>query len=213
MILSSTIKLLALGLLLASFWQCSESQPAPVKEHSYSTLFAMAKKVWLKEHSNNPKISPIMAIVDFSKPSNQNRFYVVNFNTGNVLFVGTVSHGKNSGDLYSHSFSNVPESNKSSIGVFKTGATYTGKHGLSLKLFGLEPGINDNAFERDIVVHSAAYATPMFTKAHGRLGESKGCFVLDPKYSSHVINMLKDGSILFAYYPDSQYIKSSKYLK
>src|SRR4029079_9522953 len=102
----------------------------------------------------------LLTIIDYSKPSTQKRMLIVDLNSNRVLFNTWVSHGKNSGELNATSFSNHPGSLKSSLGVFVTDETYDGKHGLSLRLRGLEKGVNDSAYKRSIVIHGAAYANP-----------------------------------------------------
>jgi len=156
--------------------------------------------------------SRYLTVIDFSKPSSEKRLWVLDLEKNEVKYHTYVAHGKASGDNYPTSFSNEPESHKSSIGVFKTGKTYIGKHGLALNLHGLEKGINDKAFDRRVVIHSSAYATEAFIKAHGRLGRSFGCPALDPKVSKGIIKLIKGGSLLFSYYPDSKWMKQSKFI-
>jgi hypothetical protein len=129
-----------------------------------------------------------------------------------VLMNELVAHGKNSGDELAMSFSNALGSRKSSLGLFRTTETYRGRHGYSLNLAGLEPGINDLAYERRIVVHGASYVSPEFLASHGRLGRSYGCPALDRRVSARVIDLIKGGSAVFAYYPDSNWINRSSYI-
>lgn len=114
----------------------------------------------------------IITIIDFSKPSTQDRFFVIDLEHKLILYKSLVAHGKNSGENIAVSFSNDPESLKSCLGFFLTAETFTGKHGYSLRLDGLEPGINDNARRRTIVVHGAGYVSAAFARQHGRLGRS-----------------------------------------
>lgn len=154
----------------------------------------------------------LLTIVDYTKPSTEPRLWVINLKDNNILFQELVAHGKNSGDNIPTSFSNQPSSLKSSLGVFLTEDTYVGKHGYSLRLAGLEKGVNDMAQARDIVVHAATYVGGQFAKIHGRLGRSWGCFAVNPKIATSIINTIKGGSLVFAYYPDRNWISHSLFL-
>lgn len=128
-----------------------------------------------------------------------------------MRFHALVSHGRESGLRRAMAFSNVPGSRQSSLGLFRTDETYFGRHGYSLRLVGLEPGVNDLAYERGIVVHGADYATPKFASKHGRLGRSWGCPALDPAVHRDVIDTIRNGTALFAYYPDRRWLTSSPF--
>jgi L,D-transpeptidase catalytic domain len=151
-----------------------------------------------------------LTIVDFSLPSTSKRLWIIDTAENKIIFNSLVAHGKNSGLNYATSFSNDSESNKSSLGFFATGETYIGKHGLSLKLDGLEKGVNDKARERAIVVHGADYVSNDFIKAHNRLGLSHGCPALPMNLSSKIINTIKGKSCLFIYYPSKNDSNSNK---
>ena len=140
-----------------------------------------------------------LVVIDFTKPSTEKRFCVIDMQQKQVLFETYVSHGKNSGGNYATSFSNQPGSFKSSLGLFRTGETYYGKNGYSLVLEGLEKGINDKAKERAIVIHGASYADPALIPAQGRLGRSLGCPALPPVVSQKVIDTIKEGMLLYIY--------------
>ena len=155
----------------------------------------------------------LLTVVDYSLPSTQPRLWVLDLADAAVRFSALVSHGRASGVQRATSFSNVPGSKQSSLGLFRTGDTYLGSHGYSLRLIGLEQGINHLAYERNIVIHGADYATPKFIAKHGRLGRSWGCPALDPKLHREVIDAIRGGSALFAYYPDARWIQSSAYLR
>ena len=118
---------------------------------------------------------PLLTIIDFSKPSNDQRLWVINMETKRLLIHSLVAHGRNSGELMAAHFSNKINSLQSSLGFYRTGVAYQGKHGLSLKLHGLEKGINDQAEKRAIVIHGAEYVSEIFVKRNGRLGRSQGC--------------------------------------
>jgi hypothetical protein len=155
---------------------------------------------------------PYLTVIDYSLPSSAKRLWVLDMEQRRVLFNELVAHGKNSGVDGAMSFSNTPGSRKSSLGLFRTEATYRGRHGYSLNLEGLEPGFNDRALERRIVVHGANYVSPEFLASNGRLGRSYGCPALDRRVSARVIDLIKDGSAVFAYYPDSSWIRRSAFI-
>jgi hypothetical protein len=151
----------------------------------------------------------VISIIDFSQPSTKKRFYLINMHTKKVLYQEYVAHGKNTGVLEAKKFSNIVSSNQSSLGFFKTAETYYGKHGLALKIDGLEKGINHLARKRTIVVHQADYAEKAFIKKHGRLGRSFGCPALPSENYDEIIEQIKDGTLLFIYYPEEEYLQSS----
>ncbi len=153
-----------------------------------------------------------LTVIDFSQPSTKPRMWVYDLRTRTLLFEDLVSHGRGSGLTMATSFSNAPDSNRSSLGLYRTAETYVGKHGYSLRLDGLEPGFNDRARERAIVMHAAEYVNGAAARAQGYLGRSLGCPALRPEISRQVIDSVKDGGLLFAYYPDPQWLKTSKYL-
>lgn len=140
---------------------------------------------------------PILTLIDFTRPSTEQRLCVIDLQQQQTLFKSHVSHGRNSGENYAVSFSNQPQSFKSSLGFFRTGDTYYGKNGYSLVLEGLEKGKNDKAKERAIVMHGAKYADPAIIKSQGRLGRSLGCPALPPAVSREIINSIKDGALLY----------------
>ena len=154
----------------------------------------------------------VISIIDFSLPSTEKRLYVVDLKNYQVLYKTYVAHGKNSGTVMANSFSNKPSSNKSSLGFYKTLSTYMGKHGYSLKLEGLEKGINDNAYERAIVMHGADYVNPNYIPKLGYIGRSQGCPAVASKEATPIINTIKDGSCLFIYSPNTAYQEHSSIL-
>lgn len=154
----------------------------------------------------------ILTIIDYTKPSTARRLWVLDLNKDSVLLNTYVAHGQNSGYNYANSFSDRPGSLESSLGVFLTESTYQGKHGYSLKLKGLEKGFNDRAEARDIVVHRADYATAQFAQQHGRLGRSWGCFAVSPAVADSLIYTIKNGTLVFAYYPDPTWLSKSHFL-
>jgi len=146
--------------------------------------------------------NPLLTVIDYALPSSERRLWVIDFATRRVLFHEFVAHGRGSSDEASPDrlvrFGNEPASLRSSRGVFLTGATYTGQHGRSLELVGLEPGVNDRALERRIVMHPADYASASYRAASGgRLGRSWGCPALDPAVAGPLIDRIAGGSVLF----------------
>lgn len=159
--------------------------------------------------SNKLNSSGIVSIVDLSQPSNKKRLYIIDLENRKILFNTYVSHGKNSGDLFATHFSNIPNSLESSLGFYVTGAVYSGKHGVSMRLVGQEPGFNDQALDRAIVLHGAEYVSEDFIKNTGRLGRSFGCPAVASELATPIINTIQNGSCLFVYYPDPSYLKTS----
>ena len=156
--------------------------------------------------------NPILAIADFSQSSRNKRLYVIDLLTKKILMNTYVAHGRNSGEEFAKKFSNDNSSFQSSLGFYKTLGTYQGKHGLSLKLEGVEKGINDRAFERAIVMHGADYVSESFIKNTGRLGRSQGCPAVSIADSKKLIDMLYNGAGLFIYSMDQKYFKKSSLL-
>lgn len=155
----------------------------------------------------------VLTVIDYSVPSVDPRFWVFDLAAQRLLFQELVAHGQNSGENVATRFSNAESSLESSLGLYVTGGVYSGKHGRSLKLEGLEPGFNDRAEARGIVVHAADYVSAAFVAARGRLGRSWGCPALSPTAAPRVIDRIQGGSAVFAYYPDSSWIKSSSFLQ
>jgi len=153
----------------------------------------------------------ILTVCDFSQPSDQKRMYIIDVKHYKVLMNTYVAHGKNSGLEYAEHFSNRPESLQSSLGFYVTRQTYFGKHGLSLRLEGLEKGFNDNAAERAVVVHGANYIGQQRLGA-AYMGRSFGCPAVPQPLASKVINLIKDGTTLFIYHPSQQYLHGSTIL-
>ncbi|MES2410387.1 MAG: murein L,D-transpeptidase catalytic domain family protein [Bacteroidota bacterium] len=143
----------------------------------------------------------ILTLVDFSKSSNTKRLWVIDLDKKIILFNTLVAHGRNTGEEFAKQFSNQAESFQSSVGFFATGEIYNGKHGMSLKLDGLEKGLNDKARERAVVVHGADYVSESFIKQNKRLGRSQGCPALPVDMNAKIINVIKNKSCLFLYHP------------
>ncbi|HAK79092.1 MAG TPA: hypothetical protein DCR35_15420 [Runella sp.] len=161
------------------------------------------------------KVNPakaILAIVDLSQPSVNKRLYVIDLLKRKLLFRTYVAHGRNSGDLFAQKFSNEVSSLQSSLGFYQTLGTYQGKHGLSLKLKGLENGFNTNALDRAVVMHGADYVSEDFIRKIGRLGRSFGCPAVPYGVHKDIIETLKNGACLFVFSPNQNYLKKSTFL-
>ena len=154
----------------------------------------------------------ILTVVDFSLSSNVKRLWVIDLATNTVLINSLVAHGRNTGEEFANAFSNQAESFKSSLGFYATGEVYNGKHGMSLKLDGLEKGINDNARERAVVIHGADYVSESFINCHKRLGRSQGCPAVPVEMNEKIISVIKNRSCLFIYHPSRNYESTSKLL-
>jgi len=155
----------------------------------------------------------LLTVIDYSKASTEPRLWVLDLVHERVLFEERVAHGRGSGDNYATRFSNDDGSHQTSLGLFKTADTYVGNNGYSLRLDGLESGVNDRARERALVFHAAAYVSDASVQALGRLGRSWGCPALRPAIARTLIDTIKNGSLVFAYYPDQSWLKSSRFLK
>ena len=154
----------------------------------------------------------VLTLIDFSKPSTEERLFVFDMQKKELIYSSVVSHGRNSGNNYATAFSNKNGSYKSSLGFYRTENTYNGKNGYSLVLEGLEKGVNDNARRRAIVMHGAAYANPSVIRNGGRLGRSLGCPALPQKMNRPIIDAIKGGSILYIYAENADYMAQSSIL-
>ena len=190
--------------------QSDLAQQAPALDAEVLRLALAAHDKALAEGLlTNPNV---LTVIDFSRPSVDRRFWVFDLASHRLLFQELVAHGQNTGENFATRFSNVESSLSSSLGLYVTSDVYMGKHGRSLRLQGLEKGWNDNALARGIVVHAADYVSTSFAAAKGRLGRSWGCPALSPQVTARVIDTIKGGSAMFAYYPDSSWLASSSFL-
>lgn len=153
-----------------------------------------------------------LTICDFSQSSSRKRLYLIDVNSGTLVRHTYVAHGKNSGAEYATRFSNTPESLQSSLGFFVTRQTYTGEHGLSLRISGVEAGFNDKALARSIVIHGADYVDGARARAGIFMGRSFGCPAVPKNESAQIIQLIKNGTCLFIYHPSVNYLKHSKIL-
>ena len=163
-----------------------------------------------KQHRLNNK--ELFSIIDFTKDCNSKRFYTIDLEKMKIVYYTYVAHGKKSGERMATSFSDAVESNKSSIGFYITGNTYNGGNGYSLILQGDEKGYNSNLAKRSVVVHAADYANEDYIARNGRMGRSLGCPALPENIYKQVIETIKEKTMIFAYYNDAKYLKTSKYL-
>ncbi len=154
---------------------------------------------------------PVLTVIDYSLPSSKQRMWVFDIRREKLLYNTYVAHGKNSGADVPHHFSNQSSSKETSLGTYVTRGTYMGSKGYSLNLQGLEKGFNDNAFNRRVVIHGAWYVEPDFIKRAGRAGRSWGCPSIAQTLAKPVINTIKNGSVVFAYYPDRNYLSHTGY--
>ena len=156
--------------------------------------------------------SPRLAVIDYSLASTTPRLWVFDLASNTLLFRELVAHGQGTGENMARAFSNRNGSHQSSLGLFRTAGTYQGSNGYSLRMEGLEPGTNDAAMERAIVMHGAPYVSEQNAKKQGRLGRSWGCPALRPEVAKQVIDSLKNGQMIFSYYPDSNWLARSPFL-
>lgn len=154
---------------------------------------------------------PILTVIDYSLPSYKQRMWIFDLDKNKLLFNTYVAHGRNSGATTAKHFSNKNSSKETSLGTYITKNTYIGSKGISLNLQGLEKGFNDNAFARRVVMHGAWYVEPNFIERAGQAGRSWGCPSIANSIARPVINLLKGGTVLFAYYPDKNYLNKSSF--
>jgi len=152
----------------------------------------------------------ILTLIDFSLSSNVKRLWIIDLSTNTVMMNSLVAHGRNTGEEFASSFSNTAESYKSSLGFYATGEIYNGKHGKSLKLDGLERGINDHARSRAVVIHGADYVSESFIRNNKRLGRSQGCPAVPVELTDEIIDLIKDKSCIFIYHPSGNHKSATK---
>lgn len=153
-----------------------------------------------------------LAVIDYSEPSTAQRLWIFDLQKKTLVLHDLVAHGQKSGENFATSFSNRLGSHQSSLGLFRTQESYQGDNGYSLRMDGLEPGVNDLARERAIVIHGADYVNPLWSKRQGRIGRSQGCPAVRPEIARKVIDKLKGGQFMYSWYPDRRLAKSSAYL-
>jgi len=190
------------------YHEIKTTEPVPNYDVFATAYLGLSKMI----EANKLAKPNLLTVIDYTKSSNEKRLWTIDLAKRKTKFFELVSHGKNSGEYYAKKFSNTSGSHMSSLGFYKTGNVYYGKHDRSLKLHGLEPAINCKAFERGIVIHGAHYVSTAFIRQHKRLGRSWGCPALRPEIKDKVIDEIANGSCLFIYYPEQNYLKNSNYL-
>jgi len=163
--------------------------------------------------SGDLRAPPTLTIIDYSLPSASPRLWVFDLRSGQLLFKELVAHGRNSGVAKATRFSDEMGSHQSSLGLFRTADTYVGQNGYSLRLDGLEPGFNSRSRARAIVMHGAKYVNSSMVRASGRVGRSWGCPALRLAIARKLIDAVRDGGVVFSYYPDPAWLTNSKYLR
>ncbi|MFC3607669.1 murein L,D-transpeptidase catalytic domain family protein [Stutzerimonas tarimensis] len=153
-----------------------------------------------------------LAVVDYSRPSSEPRLWIFDLNERRLLLEEFVAHGSKSGENLAERFSNILGSHQTSLGLFRTAESYQGRHGYSLRMDGMEPGVNDRARERAIVIHGADYVDPDWIPRQGRIGRSQGCPAVRRGIAETVVDNLKDGQFLFSWYPDPHWLETSVFL-
>lgn len=188
------------------------ARPRPAANWPRREVLDLALRAYQCGRARGEFRQPILTVIDYSLPSTARRLWVIDLERRKVLFNELVAHGVNSGETYSSAFSNVVGSRQTSLGLFRTDEPYRGRHGLSLRLSGLEPGVNDKARERAIVIHGAPYVSDATVSTFGSLGRSWGCPALPESVNQAIIDRIQYGSAVFAYYPDHHWLRSSRYL-
>lgn len=184
------------------------SQASNINEH----VLKLGLTAYMNARKRGYGNRDLFTVIDYSKPSTEKRLWVFDLKRGKALFNTWVSHGKNSGGITAQSFSNYPGSLKSSLGLFVTDKPYIGGDGYSLRLKGLEKGVNDNAYSRSIVMHGAWYVNSNTIKKYGQIGRSWGCPAVSQELAKPIINTIKENTLLFAYYPNRQWLNQSHFL-
>ncbi|MCC8188401.1 MAG: murein L,D-transpeptidase catalytic domain family protein [Bacteroides sp.] len=211
--------------LVENIWEQQEAVAIEIEEEEPISAEQLYEDIGLAEVVNyqafeeavagfeqiEDKKKDVLTIIDFSLPSDEERLYVIDLEQKELLYKTHVLHGRNSGVKYATSFSNQVNSYKSSQGFFLTNETYHGKYGYSLRIDGLESGINDKVRERAVVFHSSKYADPARIKTAGRLGRSLGCPALPPQMSKPVIDAIRDGSVVYVFAENEDYREKSDF--
>lgn len=176
-------------------------------------VLRLSLNAYVKARKQGLDKKELLTVIDYSKPSTEKRLWVFDLKHGRTLFNTWVSHGKNTGGIKAQHFSNNPGSLQSSLGVFVTDSDpYEGGNGYSLRLHGLEKGVNDKAYQRDIVIHGAWYVNADTIRRFGAIGRSWGCPAVSPALVKSLIDTIKQNTLIFAYYPDKKWLSHSQFL-
>lgn len=188
------------------FNELSRAAPGLDREVLRHALAAMQCAV-----NNGQPAAQRLAVIDYSRPSTERRLWLFDLQRKRVLLRDYVAHGRRSGENYATQFSNSLGSYQTSLGLFRTAESYHGKHGYSLRMDGLQPGVNDRARERAIVIHGAPYVDPRLAQSQGRIGRSLGCPAVRPEVARMVVDKLKGGQFLFAWHPRQAWARNAAY--
>lgn len=195
-----------------SIEQISKDIAAKTKNLNPSVMQLAIKAFYNAYQKGIHTVKPIVTVIDYSLPSTQKRLWVVDIENEKILFTSLCAHGKYSGENFTTHFSNRPGSLQTSLGLFLTESTYFGRDGYSLKIKGLEKGFNDLAEPRTIVMHGAPYVSEEFAAAAGRIGRSWGCPAVEKPLAEPIINTIKNGTLVFAYYPEHDWLQKSSFI-
>jgi hypothetical protein len=209
---SSFLRSFLLGALLLAATAARADAPADRLPLPRSEVLDLARRAYDCAEARGEIRRPLLVVIDYSLPSTQRRLWVIDTRTGRVLRHELVAHGRESGLVLPERFSNRPSSKQSSVGLYVTGDVYEGKHGPSLRLEGLEPGWNDAALARAIVVHGADYVSDAHVARFGRLGRSLGCPAVEPGVARDLVELVQGGAGLFVYAPERDWLEGSRYL-
>jgi len=199
--------------LASANWFSQEMQMIEARSDINPTVLRLSLIAYEKARQQGLDNKQLLTVIDYTKPSDEKRLWVFDMRTGKTLFNTWVSHGKNSGEAVASSFSNDPGSLKSSLGVFVTDSTpYEGDKGIALRMHGLEPGFNNNAYARSIVFHGAWYVNADNIRKNGEVGRSWGCPAVPTDLAKPLIDTIKDDTLVFAYYPDRNWLEHSRFI-
>jgi L,D-transpeptidase catalytic domain. len=180
-----------------------------LSKRAFEFAYKGYEKLVKKQKLANPSI---LTICDLSQSSNRKRLYILDLEQNKVVMTSYVAHGRGSGGEYASRFSNNNRSHQTSLGFYITSSTYYGENGLSLRLKGLEPGFNDGAARRSIVIHGASYIGDEYLESNKFMGRSYGCPAVPNDVCDEIIDVIKDGSCLFIYHPTRKYLQRSRML-
>lgn len=179
-----------------------------------ASVFEFAYNGYLRMLDAGKVLRPgIITVIDYSLSSNVPRLWVLDLASRRIIVNALVAHGQGTGAEFAEKFSNRENSHQTSLGFYTTGGTYQGEHGLSLYLHGMDPGFNDAAFSRSVVLHGAAYVSESFIQANKRLGRSWGCPAVSEALAPELIRLLQGGTCMFLYFPDRTYLSASRWLR
>lgn len=190
-------------------YQALQLESIGLSKKAFDLAYRGYQKLLKQSRISNPRY---LTICDLSQSSRKRRLYLIDLVNKEVVLNTWVAHGRNSGGEFASRFSNRPSSYQSSLGFYVTMETYSGEHGLSLRMAGMEPGFNDRAYRRGVVVHGADYIGENCLQKGGRMGRSFGCPAVSKEESNILINTIKDGTCLFIYHPSRVYLQRSKIL-